>query len=88
MTFSKLTIGTTEKRIVKVEPTRTSLTVFNNSANILYIGKRLQNTTGYPIPAGGNISFKIPEDDPTQELYGTASGAGSDIRIYEGYGKK
>ena len=87
MLFVQKTVGITQVQLVKVEPTRTSLVIKNNSANIIYIGARLQNTTGFPIAAGGSASFKIPEDDPTSDLWAIASGAGSDVRIYEGFGK-
>jgi len=87
MYIKTLSIGTTETMITKIDPTRTSIVIYNNSANILYIGARNQGTGGFPLPASGIISFKIPEDDPTVEIYGIASGAASDIRVYEGYGK-
>ena len=86
MLFNTKLVGTTQVQLVKQESTRTSLVVYNNSANNLYIGMRLQNTEGFLIPPGGSASFKIPEDDPTQDLWAIASGAGSDIRIYEGFG--
>jgi len=85
--FTKLTIGVTEQQLIYRQVDRTSYVIFNNSAaNTLYIGEKGQGTNGFPIKPLGSISFKIPEDDTTGELWGIASGAGTDIRIYEGYG--
>ena len=87
MIFFKYTVGTIQSRIAKKQDRRTSLAIFNNSSNTLYIGNKGQNTNGFIVPAGGSVSFAIPEDDPTGELWAVASAANSDIRVYEGFGK-
>lgn len=86
MMFKQASVGTTQTQVIWLQLNRTSLAFFNNSANVIYIGEKDQGTGGFPIPAGGSISFKIPEDDVTGELWAIASGASSDLRIYEGYG--
>jgi hypothetical protein len=86
--FFQVYVGTTQVRLVSVNDRRTALAIHNNSANNLYIGARGQNSNGWLIASGGSASFKTPEDDPTEELWAIASGASSDIRVYEGFGKK
>ena len=88
MYFKTVSIGTNQSRIVAKQPDRTSLVIFNNSAAAtIYIGSKGQDLNGFPIKAGGSASFKIPEDDPSQEVWAISDGAGTDVRIYEGYGK-
>lgn len=61
---------------------RCTLFIFNNSANILYLGDSTVATTdGMPVYPHGAIMFNV-EDDVV--VYGIASGAASDIRIIEG----
>lgn len=71
--------------------TRTSVVIYNNHATqIVYWSdtKGVSADNGFPIaPSGGNISLKIPEDDPTQPAFLIANGADTDVRIYAGHGK-
>ena len=86
--FTSYTVNTTQSRIAFTVETRTSLVVLNNSAVLIYIGAKGQDTNGFPIAINASASFKIPEDDPTEELWCIAAGAASDVRVYEGFGKK
>ena len=84
--FTSYPVNTVQSRIASRVENRTSLVVLNNSAATIYIGAKGQDALGFPIPAGGSASFKIPEDDPTEELWAISTIA-SDVRVYEGYGK-
>lgn len=86
MVFIPYTVTTTQTRIATTQPTRTSLVILNNSAATIYIGAKGQNANGFPIGSGGLASFKIPEDDPTEELWAISTIA-SNVRVYEGFGK-
>jgi len=86
MVFIPYTINTTQSRIATAQALRTSLVVLNNSANIVYVGAKGQDAQGWPIGPGGTVSFKVPEDNPTEELWAISSGAATNIRVYEGYG--
>ena len=84
------TVGTTETKIASIQRSRTSLVVMNtHGANTLYckFSKGVSATNGIPVYSTGNISLKIPEDDPTLELWAIASGANTTIVVYEGYGR-
>lgn len=88
MYFRKVTVGTTQSKIAGVQEDRTALVILNNSgAATIYLGAKGQGTNGFPISAGGSASFKVPEDDPTSEVWCISSGAATDVRIYEGYGQ-
>lgn len=84
-------VGLTEKRVLGFSEGRTSLVVYNNHATAtLYWSdvKGVSVDNGFPILAGGSISLKIPEDDPTLEAWLISDTASTNYRIYAGYGKK
>ena len=85
--FTVYSVGVIESKIAAIVAARTSIVVLNNSANIVYIGAKGQGIYGFPIAATGSASFKIPEDDPSEELWAIAPGGASDVRVYEGFGK-
>lgn len=66
---------------------RSAWTIYNtDGANPVYWSNtRMSGTTsGFRIPAGGQFTAKIPEDDPKKEvhIYGTAA---VDLYVYEGF---
>lgn len=81
--------GLTEIKIASVQPTRTSLVIQNLDAlAIVYVRflKGVAATNGIRITPGGSMSLKIPEDDPTKELWAIADTATTPVIVYEGYG--
>lgn len=92
MTVIARLVGTTEERALGTSLTRTSVVIYNNHATAtLYWSdaKGVSTANGFPIaPAGGSISLRIPEDDPTQPIFLISDTASTDVRIYAGYGKK
>jgi len=88
MSVTPHTIGTTEDKIASTQRTRTSLVIMNlHASNILYIkfSKGVSIGNGIPVYAGGNVSLKIPEDNPTLETWAVSDLAGTNIVVYEGY---
>jgi len=82
-------VGTTEERILTAMPERTSLILYNNHGTQTIYYRRtkgVSSVNGFPLPAGASISFKIPEDDVTGELWAIGSGADTDLRFIEGFG--
>ena len=83
------TVGTTEEKICSRQPARTSIIVINNHATaVIYIrsSKGVSPGNGLPIAAGGNFVMKIPEDNPTQEVWCISDTITTSVRVYEGYG--
>ena len=83
-------VGVTEVKIASVSPTRTSLViVVNHATATVYtrFKKGVAVANGLPIYSYGNISLKIPEDDPTTDVWAISDTAGTQVRVYEGYGK-
>lgn len=83
-------VGTTELLIAKAQPDRTSVVIHNNHATaVIYFrgSKGVATTNGMPIAAGGSASLKIPEDDPTAEVWAISDTLATDVRVYEGYGR-
>ncbi|GAH96925.1 unnamed protein product [marine sediment metagenome] len=83
------TVGTTEVKIASVSTSRTSIVVVcNHGTATLYVrsNKGVSIANGLPIYAYGNISLKIPEDDPTEEVWALSDTPGTPVRVYEGYG--
>jgi len=89
LTIFPKSVGTTEEKIVEVQRNRTSLVFQSNTTNTIYLkeGKGASTTNGLVLRPYAVISLKIPEDDPSNEWWAIASGASSDLRIYEGYGR-
>jgi len=88
MSVIPLTVTTTEQKIASIQRNRTSLVIMNlHAANILYIrfSKGVSIGNGIPVYPGGNVSLKVPEDNPTLECWGVASAAATNIVIYEGF---
>lgn len=84
-------VGLTEKRITGYSDSRTALVLYNNHATAtLYWSdsKGVSTGNGFPIPAGGAISLKIPEDDPRNAVWLVSDAATTSYRLYEGYGKQ
>jgi len=84
-------VGTTEVKIASVSKDRTSLVaVVNHGTATVYtrFSKGVAISNGLPIYSYGFMSLKIPEDDPTQEVWAISDTVGTQVRVYEGYGKK
>jgi len=89
MTITRRSLGTTPIKAIGYAANRTSLVIYNNSANIVYWANSrdmCQEGSGFPIKSGVSFSLKIPEDDPRPEIWLVANVAASDTAIYEGYG--
>ncbi|MBA7646669.1 hypothetical protein ES703_54435 [subsurface metagenome] len=85
-------VGTTlEVKIASVQKERTSLVIVCNHATAtIYIrfSKGVSVANGLPIYAGGNVSLKIPEDNPTTDVWAISDTLATSVRVYEGYGEK
>jgi len=83
-------VGAAEVKIASGSPTRTSVVVMNHHATaVIYIrfSKGVAVSNGIPIYPHGFSSLKIPEDDPTTEIWAISDTPTTDVRVYEGYGK-
>jgi hypothetical protein len=79
---SAVSIGTSAAQIVDGTSMRRSVVVQNaHASNVLYVGANSSVTTsnGIKIAAGDSISF----NDYVGTLYGIASGASTDVRVFE-----
>jgi len=70
---------------------RTSWTVYNASGSVSLFWSNTRFTGGivrsaFKVPANTAFTLKIPEDDPTKELWLASSGGAIDVYIYEGFG--
>jgi len=84
-------VGTAEVKIASVSKTRTSLVIVcNHGTATLYIrfSKGVAISNGLPIYSYGFVGLKIPEDDPTTDVWAISDTVGTQVRVYEGYGKK
>ena len=91
MVVVPFTVGTSELKIASVSKTRTSIVVVCNHATAtLYFrfSKGVAVSNGMPIYSNGVMGLKIPEDDPTQEIWAISDTPLTNVRVYEGYGKK
>jgi len=92
MAITPFIVGTAaEVKIASVSKTRTSIVVVVNHATAtLYtrFSKGVAIANGFPIYSYGFMGLKIPEDDPTQEIWAISDTVGTQVRVYEGYGKK
>jgi len=82
-------VGTSELKIASIQETRTSIVILNNHATaIIYIrsSKGVAAANGLPIAAGGSFVMKVPEDNPTEEVWAISDTVTTDVRVYEGYG--
>jgi len=82
-------VGTTEVMILEASPSRTAFILYNNHATQIIYHRRAKGVStanGFPLPAGGSSAFKIPEDDPTGQLWAIADGANTDLRFIESFG--
>jgi len=89
MSVTPHTIGVTEVKIASIQRSRTSLVIMNlHGVNVLYVGfsKGVSVGNGIPVYPGGNTGFRIPEDNPTNEVWAISDIAGCTIVVYEGYG--
>ena len=83
------TVGTTTVLGFGASNIRTSWVIYNTSAGTIYWNNSRDGAStgaGFPIPSGGTFAAKIPEDDPTLEVWIVGSGAGLTFAIYEGFG--
>ena len=83
------TIGTTEDRIAKKNPDRTSMIIHcNNATAVLYFrdSKGVSTSNGLPIRPRGYIALSVDQgDDPTLEFWAISDTANTDVRVYEGF---
>lgn len=72
-----VTVGTTAAQIVAADADRTRITIMNNSASIIYVGKDNAVTTsnGLPVVGGGAVTLETGA-----AVWGISSSAGNDIR--------
>ena len=87
--FQYALVGVTESQILEASITRTAIILYNNHATqIIYLrrAKGVSTANGFPLPPGGSIAFKIPEDDVTGQLWAIADGADTDLRFIESFG--
>ena len=90
MSVTPYSVGITEIKIASRVLERTSLVVMNLHATAtLYVrfSKGVSVTNGIPVYHGGNISLKIPEDNPTNEVWAISDTALTNVITYEGYKK-
>ena len=88
MTIIQRDIGVTEEQLFGQSDRRTAWTLYNNhaTATLYWTNKRgTAVANGFPILPGGAVSLKIPEDDPTEEVWIISDTADTDTRYYEGY---
>jgi len=89
MSITPYSVGTTEGKIASRITKRTSLVIMNLHATaIVYVSftKGVSVTNGIPVYHGGNISLKIPEDNPRAEAWAISDTAATPVIVYEGYG--
>lgn len=82
--------GLTEIKIAERSEFRTSLVIYNLDAlAIVYVRfkKGVVIANGFPILPNGSMSLKIPEDDPTLDVWAIADTATTPIVVYEGFGR-
>jgi len=79
--------GTTPIQVMGSARSRTSWSIYNASGVSIYWNTNIPSgtTDGFIIPNGGSFTLKIPEDDPSQEVWIVAAAAATPIYIYEGY---
>mgnify|MGYP007123678196 CR=1 FL=1 len=81
-------VGTTKVQVLKNDPNRVSLAMFNLSTNILYVlpDESVATTKAIRLaPSGGAVALNIFEDFDmvTRAWHAIASGASSDVMISE-----
>ena len=88
MLFNRIIVQLDEQRLFQVNPTRTSFILFNNHASAtIYIHQTKGiGLGGFPVKAGGSAAFKVPEDNPINEIWIISDTADTDCRYYEGFG--
>lgn len=84
-----VTVGATATPLLSYNPRRTTVAVFNEDANTVFIGEDEASllTEGSPISAGGAISFVAAlGDTPDRVMFGISAAGGADVRILEQFG--
>ena len=81
-------IGTTKVQVLKNDPNRVALTMFNLSTNIVYVlpDESVATTRAIRLaPAGGAVGLNIFDDFDmvTRAWYAIAAGANSDVMFSE-----
>jgi len=81
-------VGTTPILVFGSAQSRTSWTIYNASGVAIYWKNTYPSGTedGFRIPASGSFTLKIPEDNPTQQVWLVAGAGATPIYLYEGYG--
>ncbi|GAI67701.1 unnamed protein product [marine sediment metagenome] len=88
--FQYKLVGGLNVQVLEANPNRTSYILYNNHATqIIYLrrSKGVSTVNGFPLPPGGSLAFKIPEDDVSGELWAIADGAATDLRFIESFGR-
>jgi hypothetical protein len=85
--FGGVTVTTAATIIGGTLPGRTSMTIWNNGAIVIYIGLgpsagTVTSTTGFPIPAGGNVQMDL---GPGVLVYAITASGSSDTRWIEAF---
>lgn len=89
MSVVPFSTGLTEMKIAERSELRTSLVIMNlDAVAIVYVRfkKGVVAANGIPIYPTGSMSLKIPEDDPTFDVWAIADTATTPIIVYEGFG--
>lgn len=89
MPSRSVTVGTAATPLLSYNPRRTTVAVFNEDTNTVFIGEDEANllTEGSPISAGGAISFVAAlGDTPDRVLFGISAAGSADVRILEQFG--
>ena len=91
MVIRSLTVGTTQVRLLGTNIDRTSIVIQNTHATAtLWLTDSTPAVANYGIriESGQSVSFKIPEDDPTTELWIISDTASTTVSVYEGFGAR
>lgn len=84
------TVASVVLRIADWAGLRSSLTIYNNSTNVVYLGsdESLTTSNGMPLPVGMGIVFaREYGDDPSQAVYAVAASGSNNVRLWEGFGE-
>ena len=79
--------STTARILFGASRNRTAWTIYNidSSINVYWGNNRGNIYSMFRVPAGGSWTLKIPEDDPTKEVWILAESGAPQIYVYEGF---
>lgn len=81
-------IATVSAQVIPPNPNRKALFIFNPNANavtlFLLSSTGTPATVGYPIPAGGSLSFGTGGKVPTNGFNGSVATAAGNLGVWEG----